>query len=118
MNYSFRPATRGDLAKLRRWIETPEVARWWGDPDQQYRLLDEDLDNPLMAMRIVACDGRPFAYAQHYAVGSLPQPHFAALPPGTRAIDAFVGEPDMLGCGHGGRFLRVLLRCGNSMVFS
>ena len=28
------------------------------------------------------------------------------LPPGSRAIDAFIGEPDMLGIGHGTRFLR------------
>jgi aminoglycoside 6'-N-acetyltransferase len=30
------------------------------------------------------------------------------LPPGARAIDAFVGERDMLGRGHGSAFLRLL----------
>lgn len=90
---------------LRRWLETPEVLAWWGDPDEQYALLDEDLGNPLMTMLIVEAEGRPFAYAQHYDVGSWPQAHFADLPLGSRAIDAFIGEPDMLGVGHGGRFL-------------
>jgi aminoglycoside 6'-N-acetyltransferase len=41
-------------------------------------------------------------------VQSWPQPHLAGLPAGTRAIDAFVGEPGMLGCGHGAHFLRLL----------
>ena len=109
--YSFRPATRADLPMLRRWLETPEVVAWWGDPAEQYALLDEDLDNPLMTMLVVEdAAGRPFAYAQHYDVRSWPQPHFADLPAGSRAIDAFVGEPDMLGIGHGGRFLRLLAR--------
>jgi aminoglycoside 6'-N-acetyltransferase len=108
LSYSFRPAARSDLPMLSRWLESPEVVRWWGEPVEQFALLDEDLGNPLMTMRIVAFEGRPFAYAQDYAVHSWPQPHFAGLPPGSRAIDAFVGEPDMVGRGHGGVLLRLL----------
>ena len=107
-DYGFRPAVRADLPMLRRWLDTPEVVRWWGDPEREAALLEEDLGNPLMAMLIVAHRGRPFAYAQHYDVHSWPQPHFAALPPGARAIDAFIGEPDMIGQGHGAVFLRLL----------
>ena len=61
-----------------------------------------------MHMHIVAFRGRPFAYVQHYRVDAWPQAHFASLPPGSQAIDAFVGEPDMLGRGHGAVFLRLL----------
>ncbi len=68
----------------------------------------EDLDEPAMVMQIVSFDGKPFAYAQHYAVHTWPQAHFENLPPGSRAIDAFIGEPDMLGKGHGSVFLRLL----------
>jgi aminoglycoside 6'-N-acetyltransferase len=85
---------------------TPEVVRWWGDPAEQYALLEEDLGNPLMVMRIVACDGRPFAYVQDYGVHTWPQPHFADLPKGARGIDAFIGVADMIGRGHGAAFLR------------
>jgi aminoglycoside 6'-N-acetyltransferase len=59
-----------------------------------------------MAMRIVSCNGRPFAYAQDYDVHVWPQPHFNSLPAGSRAIDAF--ESDMTGRGHGTAFLRLL----------
>lgn len=93
---------------LRAWLATPEAVRWWGDPHEQAELLEADLDEPLMTMRIVCCDGEPFAYAQHYDVHSWPQSHFAHLPPGSRAIDAFIGEPNMLGRGHGSAFLRLL----------
>jgi aminoglycoside 6'-N-acetyltransferase len=106
--YSFRPAVAGDLPMLGEWLRTPEVVRWWGDPDEQYALLEEDLASPLMAMRIVSFEGRPFAYAQHYDVWSWPQAHFAGLPKGSRAIDAFVGVPEMIGRGHGAAFLRLL----------
>ena len=108
MSYTFRPADRRDLPMLERWLRTTEVVRWWGDPQEQAALLREDMDDPRMVMRIVALAGRPFAYAQDYDVHAWPQPHFAALPAGTRAIDSFIGEPDMIGQGHGSRYLRLL----------
>ena len=74
---------------LRGWLSTPEVARWWGDPSEQAAMLEEDLSEPGMEMRIVSLDAKPFAYAQDYAVDRWPQPHFAGLPPGSRAIDSF-----------------------------
>jgi len=106
--YTFRPATRADLPMLRVWLATPDVVRWWGDPAEQYALLEGDLSEPLMTMRIVTLDDHPFAYAQHYEVHSWPRPHLADLPHGARAIDAFIGEPVMIGRGHGAAFLRAL----------
>ena len=93
---------------LERWLRTAEVVRWWGDPHEQAALLREDLNDQRMVMRIVALAGRPFAYAQDYDVQVWPQPHFAGLPPGARSIDSFIGEPDMIGKGHGSGFLRFL----------
>lgn len=106
--YEFRAMTADDLPMIARWLATPEVVTWWGDPDEQYALVLEDLDNPHMAQWIVSFEGRPFASAQAYQVHVWPQPHFAHLPPGSMAIDAFTGEPDMIGGGHGGAFLRRL----------
>lgn len=107
-SYEFRPATPVDLPMLRQWLRTPEVIRWWGDPEEQAALLQEDLNEPRMVMRIVSFEGGPFAYAQDYAVHVWPQLHFAHLPFGARAIDSFIGEPDMIGRGHGSAFLRLL----------
>ena len=57
---------------------------------------------------IVEFDGMPLAYAQAYCVHSWQQKHLEHLPADARAIDAFIGVPEMLGNGHGGRFLRQL----------
>jgi aminoglycoside 6'-N-acetyltransferase len=78
--YALRPAVREDLPLLRAWLRTPEVVRWWGDPEAEAALLEEDLSEPRMVMRIVSFEGAPFAYAQHYALHDWPQPHFATLP--------------------------------------
>jgi aminoglycoside 6'-N-acetyltransferase len=107
--YSFRPVVRRDIPMLDVWQRTPEVTRWWGDPDREAALLRADLAAPgAMTMEIVSFNGAPFAYAQNYEVHAWPQPHFERLPPGSRAIDAFIGEPDMIGCGHGAALLRIL----------
>lgn len=91
---------------LRDWLNTPEVVLWWGDPHEQYALVEGDLSDPRMAMHIVAFQGRPFAYVQDYETTAWPQPQFADLPPGARAMDTFIGVPQMLGQGHGAGYLR------------
>lgn len=105
--YSLRPFTHADLPMAARWLQSPEVVRWWGDPEEQLALLTEDLDEPLMRQWIVEHQGRPFAYVQAYPARAWPQSHLMHLPDGAEAIDAFIGEPDMLGRGHGGAFLRM-----------
>jgi aminoglycoside 6'-N-acetyltransferase len=106
--YAFRQFVQEDLAMLDIWLRSPEVVRWWGKPEEQARLLEEDLKEPGMTMQIVSFHGRPFAYAQHYGVHTWPHPHLESLPKGARAIDAFIGETDMVGKGHGSAFLRLL----------
>lgn len=106
--YSFRAVTEADVAMLEGWLATPEAVHWWGEPGEQLALIREDFDNVDMREWIVSCDGKPFAYAQAYEVHTWPQPHLAHLPHGTMAIDTFIGVSEMVGRGHGGRYLRLL----------
>ena len=106
--YSFRPATANDLPRLHRWLNAPEVRRWWGNPSEEFELLRGDLNEPRMMMRIVSLGERSFAYAQDYDVQSWPQPHLSHLPKGSRAIDSFIGWPSMIGRGHGHAYLSLL----------
>jgi aminoglycoside 6'-N-acetyltransferase len=106
--YSFRPASVGDLPRLRRWLNASDVRRWWGNPSEEFELLRGDLNEPRMTMRIVSLGERPFAYAQDYEVRAWPQPHLSHLPKGSRAIDSFIGWPSMIGRGHGQAYLRLL----------
>ena len=93
-----------------RWLRTPEVVRWWGDPEEQEALVTHDLDEPLMRQWIVEHEHCPFAYAQAHPAHAWLQAHLAHLPDGTAVIDAFIGDPAMLGHGHGRGFLRHLAK--------
>jgi aminoglycoside 6'-N-acetyltransferase len=104
-DYVFRPMVSADLPLVRCWLETPEVTRWWGQPEQQYALVSGDLDHPDMDQFIVWLDDHPFAYIQCYALSAW-NSGFGAQPPNTRGIDQFIGEPGMIGCGHGSGFIR------------
>jgi aminoglycoside 6'-N-acetyltransferase len=71
----FGPPHPSTLPRLRRWLNAPEVRRWWGNPNEEFELLRGDLNEPLMMMRIVSLGQRPFAYVQDYEVHSWLQPH-------------------------------------------
>ena len=105
--YRFRPFAYDDLAMVERWLHSPEVVRWWGEPAKQLALLKDDLSEPQMRQRIVEHRERPFAYVQSYEAHAWPQAHFQHLPYGAQVVDAFIGERKMLGCGHGSAFLRL-----------
>jgi aminoglycoside 6'-N-acetyltransferase len=107
--YIFRPMTAADLPMLRHWLEEPHVAKWWGDPDEQFALVRSDLDESAMEQFIVAIGDRPFGYLQCYDPTAWPDNGFGAQPLGTRGMDQFIGEPDMIGRGHGSAFIRDFL---------
>jgi aminoglycoside 6'-N-acetyltransferase len=120
--YSFQRMTPADLPMVRRWLETPAVREWWvdanGEPSDPIN--ENDLEDPHVIMWIVSHMGRPFAFIQDYDPHAWSGHHFGHLPPGSRGIDQFIGEPDMIGRGHGSAFIRAhvdaLMASGASAV--
>jgi len=108
-SYRFRPMSAPDLPMIRQWLETPEVAQWWGNAGEQYELVSGDLAHPAMSQFIVTADDRPFAYLQCYDPTAWPEGGLGAQPAGTRGVDQFIGEPDMIGRGHGSAFIRAFV---------
>ncbi len=109
--YAFRPARAGDFPLLLRWRRTPDVRQWWGEWRDAEAHFEEELADPRIAMWIVehSVPGgarRPLAYAQDYDPHGWDDHPFAYLPRGSRGIDQYIGEPDMLGRGHGSAFVR------------
>ena len=104
--YQFQPLRTADLAMVRQWLAMPHVVEWWGDPDQQFELVSSDLAEPAMEQFIVAAEDGPFGYLQCYDLRAWPSLAFGPQPDGTRAIDQFIGKPEMVGCGHGSGFIR------------
>jgi len=102
--YLIRRVTPGDLPRIALWRAQPHVVEWWGAPDVEPEA--EKLADPRIAMWIVEREGLPFAFLQDYAVHDWDPHPFSYLPPGSRGLDLFIGEADLLGAGHGSRFLR------------
>ncbi|MBR0737202.1 GNAT family N-acetyltransferase [Bradyrhizobium liaoningense] len=105
--YTFRPMMTADMPMIRRWLDAPHVAEWWHDPET-LEFVGGDLDHPDLAQFIVSLDGRSFAYLQCYQIGDW-HVSFGPQPVGTRGLDQFIGEADMLGCGHGSAFIRAFI---------
>ncbi|MBI3434254.1 MAG: acetyltransferase [Proteobacteria bacterium] len=104
-DYAYHPISSADLPLMKRRLETPHVSRWWHDAAEQFELVGGDLGHPDMAQFIVATGRRPFAYLQCYNTGAWNN-GFGPLPAGTRGLDQFIGESDMLDRGHGSAFIR------------
>ena len=103
--YAFRDMTADDLPMIKRWLAEPHVSQWWGDPAQQYALVSGDLDEPAMDQYIVSVDGRDFGYLQCYDLTAW-NSGFGEQPKGTRGIDLFIGEANMIERGHGSAMIR------------
>jgi aminoglycoside 6'-N-acetyltransferase len=120
--YAFHPMSAADLPTVRRWLAAAHVAQWWGDPDEQFALVSGDLDHPSMDQFIVAMNDRPFAYLQCYDPSAWPNHGLGTLADGARGIDQFIGEPDMIDCGHGSALIRTftdgLLEAGTPRVLT
>jgi aminoglycoside 6'-N-acetyltransferase len=110
-----------DLVQLVSWRAEPHVRDWW-DPDepppslQRVRETYVPLTEPWS--RTTACvielDGRPIGYLQFYRWDAYPdEVEEMALPAmdGSFGLDLFIGDPEMVGAGHGTR--AVALACAH-----
>ena len=107
--YHFRPMTAADLPLVKRWLAEPHVVQWWGDTYEQFELVGGDLEVEAMDQFIVATDDRPFGYIQCYDPEAWPDNGLGDHPRGTRGIDQFIGELNMVDRGHGSAFIRIFI---------
>jgi aminoglycoside 6'-N-acetyltransferase len=107
--YQFRPMTAADLPLVLHWLKQPHVVQWWGDTHEQFALVSGDLEVEAMEQFIVAFGDRPFAYIQCYDLMVWPDNGLGEHPSGTRGIDQFIGDSDMVDRGHGSAFIRAFI---------
>ena len=105
--YRFEAMRAEHLPLVSRWRARPHVRRWWGESDVEPER--GKLAHPDIAALIVSLDRRPFAFLQDYRVHAWDPHPFAYLPPGSRGIDLYIGEADLIGQGHGGALVRQFL---------
>ena len=107
--YEFRRVETADLPLLARWFAEPYVAEWWDDPEHGTDEIAAEMREPWTEPFIVLCEGRPIGYQQCYDPHAEADHPYRDQPVGTRGIDQFIGEPDMVGVGHGSAFIRAFV---------
>ena len=101
-DYSFRPFTKKDLTLMARWLAEPHVAKWWGDdPQQNLADIEDHIDSISVEPFIVELDGKPIAYLQSYDPHMEDDHPYQDQPFGTLGIDLSIGDPALIGKGHG-----------------
>lgn len=118
--YAFVPLREDDLPLVERWLLEPHVRRWWNDdPDEddypqgtlaEWRRAIRGED-PTRMYRI-DIDGRPAGVMQSYVVQDYPDylAELGGLAERALSIDLFIGEPGLVGRGHGPDAIRAFLR--------
>ena len=107
--YQFRPMSAVDLPLVKEWLARPHVREWWGDPDEQFGLVAEDMTHPAMDQYIVSAGEKPFGYLQCYRLTDW-NICFGPQPEATCGIDQMIGEPEMVGRGHGSGFICAFIK--------
>jgi aminoglycoside 6'-N-acetyltransferase len=103
--YTFRPVTDKDFRLLERWLAEPHVAEWWDDPAGELAAIREHMDSVSVEPLIVELAGKPIAYLQSYDPHLEDDHPYSDQPFGTLGLDLSIGEPDMVGIGHGSAIL-------------
>ena len=100
-----RPAGPADLGLLRRWDAEPHLAEPLGDDDWGWET--ELHRTPDWREQLIAeLDGRPFAFVQIIDPAREDSRYWGDVAGDLRAIDIWIGEPDLLGRGLGTRVMR------------
>lgn len=101
---TFRPAETDDIPMLKRWDEQPHVQA--SDPDSDWNWDEEVGQEPWWREQWVAVVGkRPIGFLQLMDTAETDYAYWGPDPPGERAIDIWIGEPDMLNRGFGTRMM-------------
>lgn len=109
-----------DFALARRWLLQPHVARWWHDDPKETLYPEGTLAEWGAAIRgedptdmfVIELDGRPIGVIQSYIVQDYEDyaDQVGELPERSLSVDLFIGEPELIGIGHGTALLREFLR--------
>ena len=110
----FRAMTAADLPLMGRWLQTPHMREWWGEPETELGHIRDmiegrDTTRPFL----FSIKGRPVGYIQYWFIGHhqnaewiASHPWLAELPSDTIGVDLSIGDADDLGRGIGSTVLR------------
>lgn len=107
--YDLRPVTPEDLTLLESWLRQPHALEWWGDDVlgslEEIIEAAEGVDTEPL---IVELDGTPIAYLEIYDPHLEDDHPYQDQPFGTLGLDLTIGDPALIGRGHGTAILQQL----------
>lgn len=108
-----------DFALARRWLLEPHVKRWWNDDPTEHDYPEGTLAGWREAIRgadptdmfLIHLDGRPIGAIQSYVVQDYPDyvAEVGALDERALSVDLLIGDPELIGRGHGPALLRAFV---------
>jgi aminoglycoside 6'-N-acetyltransferase len=104
--YGLRPVTEADLPMIAGWLAEPHVAQWWDDPDEEIAAIREHIDSISVEPLIIELDGSPIGYLQSYDPHLEEDHPYQDQPYGTLGVDLSIGDPALVGIGHGSAIIR------------
>ncbi len=107
--YAFRVMSEDDLPLVGGWLAMPHVVEWWPAGAKQLERIRAHIGDPAIDVFIVTADDRPIGYLQCYDPAAEADHPFRDQPAGTRGIDQFTGEHDMIERGHGPALTRAFV---------
>jgi aminoglycoside 6'-N-acetyltransferase len=91
---------------LRRWLDQPHWREWWGEPEEELRLIYAVEDGEHLPF-IASINGEPMAYVQCWWPAQHPDVAWVRNMAMTeRGIDISIGDADHLGKGYGPMILK------------
>lgn len=113
----FAPVTADDYPLLRRWLESPPMSEWWGEPEAELAKVREKIEGRDRTRPFIFhVDGRPAGYIQHWSVGDElagghagHAPWLREFPADTVGVDLSLGEADLPDRGIGTAVLRAFI---------
>ena len=119
---TLRPVAGADRDRIDRWLQNPDVQRWWGNAASAEAEIRLALDSDASFCRIIETGGLPIGYAQAVDTGLTGAPlsarthgghadgsTAAPVPPGTWDCDLFIGSEPHRGQGYGQQALDLLV---------
>jgi aminoglycoside 6'-N-acetyltransferase len=104
-----RTATLADIPHLQRWDQMPHVIACSGDDDEIDWAEELGRQVPWQEFLIAEVLGRPIGMMQIIDPAEEETRYWGDVEAHLRAIDIWIGEPDMLGQGHGSLMMRMAL---------
>jgi aminoglycoside 6'-N-acetyltransferase len=108
--YAFRRLGEADMPLVAGWLKEPHVTRWWGNPADALKEIEGQLTSDTVKPFIILIDERPVGYMQSYDIHAEEDHPYRDQPAGSIGIDLSIGEPGLIGKGHGPQIIDAFVK--------